>query len=339
MGIVMLDVPGYELTSEDKEILEHPLTGGVIFFSRNYHDPRQITELSRQVKKAAKKPVLIAVDQEGGRVQRFRDGFSSLPAMGDIIQYHNNDMAAARETCSALGELMATEIQAVGIDISFAPVADINHISDVIGDRGFSTDKQQVVELVTGFCLGMRSAGMATTGKHFPGHGSVKEDSHFALPIDKREVAEIIDNDYWVFQRLSEANLLDAVMPAHVVYPNIDDKPAGFSSIWLQRYLRDALKFDGVIFSDDLAMAGAVNTGSPTERAEAAMQAGCDMVLMCNDRAGAIHILDGYQGSTDVSPRVVRMIQNRPKYPSLAAFYESERFLELSAFLRAFDER
>ena len=181
MAILMLDVQGYELSPEDREVLEHPLTGGIIFFTRNYHDPSQVKELSRQVREAARKPILIAVDQEGGRVQRFREHFSSIPAMGHIIEKSNGNLELAKEYCQAFGELIAIEVQAVDIDISFAPVVDINNISDVIGDRGFSTDKSEVVALADAFIQGMKAGGMATTGKHFPGHGSVKEDSHFCF--------------------------------------------------------------------------------------------------------------------------------------------------------------
>lgn len=332
----MLDLAGYELTPEDKEILEHPLTGGVIFFTRNYHDPQQIAELSSQVKLAAKKPILIAVDQEGGRVQRFKEHFSNLPPMGQILEKCENNIQKAFDYSSAIAELMALEIQSVGIDISFAPVADINDISDVIGDRGFANTKEPVAKLVSAFCKGMKKAGMATTGKHFPGHGSVKEDSHFALPIDRREKAEILEKDFWVFKQLAREKVMDAVMPAHVIYPHIDDKPAGFSKVWLQYYLRDALQFDGVVFSDDLAMEGAVSSGTPTERAELAMEAGCDMVLMCNSREGAVSILDNYRKHEEVSPRVVKMIQNATAFNGLQECQNSTRWSELKGRLDSF---
>lgn len=337
----MLDLPGYEVTPEDREILEHPLTGGVIFFSRNYHDPQQISELSAQVKKAVKKPILIAVDQEGGRVQRFKNGFSILPAMGEIIVKCQDDIEKAQQYCEAFAELMAMEIQSVGIDISFAPVADINGISDVIGDRGFATTKQQVVELVNAFCQGMRVAGMATTGKHFPGHGSVKEDSHIALPIDGRSKQEIFENDYWVFQQLVNLNAMDAVMPAHVIYSDVHEQPAGFSDVWLKKYLREQLHFDGVIFSDDLAMEGAVNSGSPTERAILAMQAGCDMVLMCNNREAAISILDSHNElseycDTGISKRVVSMIRKSTDFSTLKECKNSSKWSELQKQLEIF---
>lgn len=338
MSILMLDIAGYELTAEDREILEHPLTGGLIFFTRNYHDPKQIQELARQVKKAAKKPILIAVDQEGGRVQRFRDGFSALPAMGKILEKSENNIELAGDYASAFAELMALEIQSVGIDISFAPVADINDISDVIGDRGFAKEKQRVVELVSAFCKGMKKAGMATTGKHYPGHGSVKEDSHIALPIDRREKAEILEKDFWVFEQLSQQGALDAVMPAHVIYPEIDDQPAGFSDVWLKHYLRQQLLFDGVIFSDDLAMEGAVSSGAPTERAQIAMNAGCDMVLMCNNREDAVSILDNYTSEVPESNRVKRMIQPNATFSSLNHCRDSARWAELRRKLDAFDE-
>lgn len=336
MSILMLDLPGFELSAEDREILEHPLTGGLIFFTRNYHDPQQIQELARQVKQAAKKPILIAVDQEGGRVQRFREEFSALPAMGSIVEKCDNNLALASDYCAAFAELMALEIQSVGIDISFAPVADIDDISEVIGDRGFAKQQQQVVELVSAFCSGMKKAGMATTGKHFPGHGSVKEDSHIALPVDKREKREILEKDFWVFEQLSQRGVLDAVMPAHVIYPEIDELPAGFSNIWLKQYLRQQLKFDGVIFSDDLAMEGAVASGTPTERAELAMNAGCDMVLMCNQREAAVSILDNYKHDVQHSHRVAKMINQKPVFSGLEVCKQSSRWGELQQKLDAF---
>lgn len=334
----MLDLPGQSLSAEDKEILEHPLTGGLIFFTRNFEDHQQITELCAEIRSKVQKPLLFAVDQEGGRVQRFRQDFSALPAMGNIVELCQGDMDSAVNYCQAVAELMALEIQSVGIDISFAPVADINNISEVIGDRGFAKDKSSVVKLVNGFCQGMHAAGMATTGKHFPGHGSVREDSHIALPVDNREAAEILDKDYWIFQQLMADGVLDAVMPAHVIYPAFDDLPAGFSKIWIQQQLRKSLQFKGAVFSDDLTMEGAVKSGSPTERAHLAIEAGCDMALICNSRDTAVEVLDNYRGHATMSPAIEKMIMAGPAFKGLAACQTSERWHNLRAKLDELNE-
>lgn len=334
----MLDLPGQSLSPEDKEILEHPLTGGLIFFTRNFEDHQQIAELSKEIKMDVKKPLLLAVDQEGGRVQRFKKAFSPLPAMGSIIERCDGDIDTGVHLCESIAELMALEIQSVGIDISFAPVADINNISEVIGDRGFADDKNAVVQLVAAFCRGMKAAGMATTGKHFPGHGSVKEDSHIALPVDQREQGDILDTDYWVFQQLMAKNALDAVMPAHVIYPAFDDLPAGFSKVWIQQQLRNNLRFEGAVFSDDLTMEGAVKSGSPVERAHLAMEAGCDMALICNSRETAIEVLDNYKGSAVMSSAITRMIMASPAFSGLEQCQSSERWQSLRKHLDRFDE-
>lgn len=334
----MLDLPGQSLTAEDKEILEHPLTGGLIYFTRNFEDHQQITELTREIRMAVKKPLLLAVDQEGGRVQRFRKVFSELPAMASILERAEGDMALAKKYCRAIAELMALEIQSVGIDISFAPVADINNISEVIGDRGFAKNKSDVVALVASFCQGMRDAGMATTGKHFPGHGSVKEDSHIALPVDQRPAEEVLATDYWVFEQLAQQNVLDAVMPAHVIYSAFDDLPAGFSKVWIEQKLRTELAFSGAVFSDDLTMEGAVKCGSPTERAQLAMAAGCDMALICNNRDASIEVLDNYKGDTAMSPAILKMIMQQAKYNGLNHCQSSQRWQELRQILDSFND-
>ena len=292
MGPIMLDVQGTSLTGEDRNLLEHPLVGGVILFTRNYESPQQITSLTHNIRQAAGSEVLIAVDHEGGRVQRFREQFCKIPAMGELMHYACDDIDKARVLAKNCGILMAFEVQAVGIDISFAPVLDVNGISDVIGDRAFHSNPEQVSQIAAAFIEGMNIAGMQATGKHFPGHGSVKEDSHLALPIDKRPATEISTFDLIPFKQLIAKNLLAALMPAHIIFPEIDEQAVGFSSLWLQKILRENLGFDGVIFSDDLSMEGAACIGGYIERAEAAQQAGCDMLLTCNDRAGAIEVID-----------------------------------------------
>lgn len=289
MSAVMIDVAGLTLDAEDKELLAHPNVGGVILFSRNYAEPAQLQALCDSIRTAAHHDVVIAIDHEGGRVQRCREQFSAIPAMADIERFAESQQEAlvwARQ----LGWLMASEVMANGIDFSFAPVLDVNGVSEVIGDRAFSTNIEHVTKIAGAFIDGMHRAGMSATGKHFPGHGSVVADSHFEVPIDNREVSAIAGLDLLPFKSL--ATKLQGIMPAHVIYPQIDSLPAGFSRYWLQDVLRQQLKFEGVIFSDDLAMQGATIVGGMTTRAEMALDAGCDMILVCNDRVGAIQVLD-----------------------------------------------
>ena len=228
MGPLMLDCAGYELSSEEREVLAHPVTGGVILFTRNYHDRAQLVALIKSIRQAAGKPILIATDHEGGRVQRFREGFTQLPPMGALLDMAQNQSEAA-VLARACGLIMATELREVGVDFSFAPVLDINGISKVIGDRGFSSTPEQVIELAGALIDGMHEANMATTGKHFPGHGSVAPDSHIDLPVDDRDFDTISQVDMDIFKRLISLNKLDAVMPAHVIYSQVDDQPAGFA--------------------------------------------------------------------------------------------------------------
>lgn len=292
MGPIMLDVLGTSLTQEDKELLQHPLVGGLILFTRNFESVEQLSDLNDQIRKAAKKEFLIAVDHEGGRVQRFRKGFSLIPAMGSLMAKTQQNYAKAKELASHCGYVMATEVQACNIDISFAPVLDVNGISEVIGDRAFDSQPEAIIHLANAFIEGMHLAGMKATGKHFPGHGSVKADSHIDLPIDYRKRSEIEAFDILPFKHLIKANKVDALMPAHIIFPEIDSQAVGFSSHWLQKILRESLGFEGVIFSDDLSMEGASCVGGYVERAEAAQQAGCDMLLLCNNREGCISVID-----------------------------------------------
>lgn len=298
MSPLMIDLHSYSLTAEEVDLLQHPLVGGVILFSRNFEDRAQLTALTAQIRESAKKPLLISVDHEGGRVQRFREGFSEIPSMAAIYEAVNGNLASACDSAQTLGWLMASEVMASDIDFSFAPVVDINGLSTVIGDRAFHTDPDVVVTVASAFIRGMRSAGMKSTGKHFPGHGSVVADSHIALPVDERSRHDIFNLDMKTFVALNRMNLLDAVMPAHVIYPDVDSVPAGFSRIWLQKILRQQMNFNGVIFSDDLSMEAAVASGCITERLTLAMDAGCDMALICNDRKSTVEALDNYKGHT-----------------------------------------
>lgn len=292
IGALMLDIAGTTLCSEDIDILQAPHVGGVILFARNIESPAQVRALTDHIRQV-RPDILLAVDQEGGRVRRLKPehGFSPIPAMGRLGEYYLTAPQKALALAEKCGWLMATEVLAVGIDFSFAPVLDVDAISDVIGDRGFSKNIQNITPLAQAFMQGMRRAGMATTGKHFPGHGSVKADSHIAAAIDLRSYEEIETQDMQPFQALMPH--LDAIMPAHVIYEQVDAHPAGFSRFWIQDILRKKLGFDGVLFSDDLSMQAACVAGDADARIQAALAAGCDMGLVCNDRAAAILALDG----------------------------------------------
>jgi len=284
IGPVLLDVEGLTLAQHEKEKINHPNTGAVILFSRNYEYPEQLIALIDSIRAARNGPILIAVDQEGGRVQRFRNGFTRLPP---ACSY-----AEASELAESAGWLMASELLAVGVDFSFAPVLDIDcGVSKVIGDRSFSRDSNLATRLASEFRKGMNSAGMAATGKHFPGHGAVALDSHLALPVDDRDFESIWAKDLEPFKQLI-AEGLEAVMPAHVVYSKCDANPAGFSRFWIQTVLREKLHFNGAVFSDDLSMVGAAFAGDFLERAKLAQQAGCDMLLVCNNPSAAEQVLD-----------------------------------------------
>ena len=304
----MLDLMGKELSAEEHELLQHPLVGGVIFFTRNYESPQQLITLVKAVRQVSK-DILLAVDHEGGRVQRFRPEFTRLPPLAQLGKKYDQEPLEALRLAHHAGWLMAAEVRAVGIDFSFAPVLDLNFgVSQVIGDRAFHRNPESVAKLAGAYIDGMRSAGMASTGKHFPGHGYVEADSHLAIPRDQRSLAEIMREDVYPFKTLF-AHGLDAVMPAHVIYEQVDTQTAGFSKRWIQEILRAELGFNGVVFSDDLNMQGASVAGNYASRAEAALNAGCDMLLICNNRAGAIEILEKAElkPSVESSQRLERM--------------------------------
>jgi beta-N-acetylhexosaminidase len=283
-GPVMIDLDGLELTPLDREKIAHPNTGALILFTRNFADVSQLSALIAAIRKARNGDILLAVDHEGGRVQRFRDGFTRLPPAA-VFEQH-------AELAETAGWLMAAELLALDIDFSFAPVLDIDcGVSEIIGNRSFSRDPQRATELANAFRNGMKRAGMAATGKHFPGHGAVALDSHLTLPVDQRSLEEIRSKDLLPF-RAAIAQGLEAIMPAHVLYPQVDAYPAGFSRFWLQTILRGELGFDGAIFSDDLSMEGAAGVGDFTERAGLALEAGCDMLLVCNNGPAAEQVLD-----------------------------------------------
>ena len=300
LGPIMLDIDGVELTEEDKELLQHPHVGGVILFTRNFSSLAQLHDLVSAIHTLRSPRLLVAVDHEGGRVQRFREGFTHLPAAAHFGKLYEHDHGKGKYLAKLSGWVMAAELRAMGIDFSFAPVLDVEHgISQVIGDRAFHHDPLVVVELAHAYMEGMHEAGMAATGKHFPGHGAVAADSHVAIPVDEREYNDIYAHDIVPFKRMIHHGMA-AIMPAHVIYPRVDKMPAGFSEFWLQEVLRNRLKFQGVIFSDDLDMQGATAVGETfTQRANAALKAGCDMVLVCNNRSGALEIIDGLGDYSD----------------------------------------
>jgi len=301
----MADLRGPFLEPDEKEMLQHPLIGGVILFARNYRDPQQLAELTRRIHQLRTPPLLIGVDHEGGRVQRFRDQFTHLPPCRSYGRLYDSNRPAALDLCRKAGWLLAMELAAVGVDFSFAPVLDLDtRRSRVIGDRAFHGQPDAVAALARHFVTGMKDAGMAAVGKHFPGHGSVREDSHQQTPVDERRYEDILMKDMVPFRRLIDAGLA-GIMPAHVIYRQVDEQPAGFSPVWLKQILRCDLGFQGVIFSDDISMAGAEAAGDYRRRALAALHAGCDMVLVCNNQPAAVKLL----GSLEVDPDPVSQVR------------------------------
>ncbi|GAB3110750.1 beta-N-acetylhexosaminidase [Aestuariicella hydrocarbonica] len=297
LGPVVLDLLGPTLTAEEEELLLHPAVGGVILFARNIHSYSQLETLVASIR-GIRPELLICVDQEGGRVQRCRDGFTRIPPMQQFDHLYQSEPEAALSLARECGWVLASEVLAIGMDCSFAPVLDVDdEFCSVIGDRAFSADPDRVSLLAEAFVKGAREAGMAVTGKHYPGHGSVRGDSHLELPVDHRSLEEIQAKDLKPFVALGDE--LDAVMPAHILFPQVDkDLAVGFSPVWLKGILRDQLGYKGVVFSDDLTMAGATQMGTYPERAESALRAGCDMVLVCNNREGAEAVLKAL--STDL---------------------------------------
>ena len=324
---VVLDISGTELNAADRRRLAHPMTGGLILFARNWRDRAQLTALTADIK-SHRPDVLICVDHEGGRVQRFRsDGFTVLPAMRALGELWMKDAMAATDAATATGHVLGAELRACGVDLSFTPVLDLDHGgSNVIGDRAFHRDARVTSMLAKSLMHGLLQAGMANCGKHFPGHGFVKADSHVATPVDKRSLKAILGDDAKPYEWLSTS--LASVMPAHVIYPKVDALPAGFSQRWLKHILRAELGFQGAVFSDDLSMEGAKVAGSPIEAAIAALNAGCDLVLLCNqsiDGGAAVDaLLDGllsssssgaWQPDPDSEARRIDLLPSLPPLP------------------------
>jgi len=307
LGPVMLDVAGLQVTPEEKEILRHPSVGGVILFGRNFQSPKQLLALTTEIRALRRPEPLIAVDHEGGRVQRFQEGFTRIPPMRLLGESWENDPPKAKALAEAVGYVMATELLAHGVDFSFAPVLDVDFgSSSVIGDRAFSEEPAVIAALAGAFVAGLTAGGTASVGKHFPGHGYVKADSHVDVPVDERELGEIEAADLLPYRELIKGGL-SGIMPAHVIYPKVDRRPAGFSPVWLKDVLRGRLGFEGMIFSDDLSMEGASVAGGVVQRAEAALAAGCDMVLVCNAPQAASEVLKGLKAGPLDRGRAERM--------------------------------
>ena len=316
IGPVMLDLEGPQLSNAEKRLLKDPAVGGVILFARNVEDAYQVRKLCESIRRV-RGDLLLGIDQEGGRVQRIKQGVTRLPAMARLGELFSSDPVAGLNLAKDTGWLLGMEMAACGLDISFAPVLDVESgVSSVIGERSFSSDPLHVAKLGHAFVEGLHDAGMAAVGKHFPGHGGVAADSHVALPVDDRTLAELKARDLVPFREL--ASVLNGIMPAHVIYSAFDKRPAGFSPTWLGM-LRESLGFKGCIFSDDLSMAGAHEAGGPAERAKAALAAGCDMLLICNDRAAALEVVHACDGVLNKRPAKLRYGRARPELDALAA--------------------
>jgi beta-N-acetylhexosaminidase len=304
---LVFSIEGTSLSESEQSFLRHPLAGGIILFTRNFQHREQLTDLCRHIKQI-NPSVFIAVDHEGGRVQRFKqDGFTHLPAMRRLGEMFSDDRTKAIACTVATGLVLSAELRACGVDLSFAPVLDLDYgNSSVIGDRSFGRNPQQVAELAQALMYGMSIAGMSHCGKHFPGHGFVAADSHVAIPVDERPFDEIFNQDIQPYLPLMQG--LASVMPAHVIYPEVDSQPAGFSRLWLQDILRNQLGFSGSIFSDDLSMEGASIAGDYSSRAKLALSAGCDYVLICNQPHATEILFD------QVSPQWVQQERRYPLY-------------------------
>jgi len=327
LGPVMIDLEGTAVTEEDRRRLMHPLTGGVVLFTRNYTDPVQLGRLTAEIHGLRNPPLLITVDHEGGRVQRFREGFTAIPAMRELGRIWDSDPQQARQLARETGYVLAAELRAHGVDLALAPVLDVDHgASSVIGNRAFHFNLRAIAELARALLQGFKQAGMSGVGKHFPGHGHVSADSHHEVPTDERTFEQIAATDLEPFRRLVEDGI-GGLMPAHVVYSRVDALPAGFSAVWLKQVLRGRLGFDGMIFSDDLSMEGASVAGSVIERGQLALAAGCDMVLVCNNPGGVEELLDGLNYSMPaVSLARLARMHGRQQPEGMAGLRESDRY-------------
>lgn len=312
LGPVILDVASTILSKEDREVLLHPQVGGVILFSRNYENPAQVRALIHEIKSLRESPLWVAVDQEGGRVQRFKNGVTRLPPLKPLGDLYDTDPQKALHLAQDHAWVMASEMLSLGVDHSFAPVLDLNKgISEVIGDRSFHKDPFKVYQLASAYIKGMHQAGMSACGKHFPGHGSVEADSHLALPVDDRSFNAIFHEDMQPFIHLMKDNLLEAMMPAHIIFRDVDTYPVGFSRRWLREILQKDLNFKGVIISDDLSMEAASEIGDYAARAHCALEAGCHALLVCNNRKGALSVLESLEGNYKNTGELQRLYGKR----------------------------
>ena len=292
LGPVMLDIEGRSLSPADRDLLREPAVGGVILFARNFESAVQVADLVAEIRALRRPPLLVAVDHEGGRVQRFREGFTRIPPMRSLGRAYDRDRDSGLQAAREAGWIIAAELRAVGIDLCFAPCVDLDwNVSEVIGDRAFHRRPEVVADLANAFSRGLRSAGMAAVAKHFPGHGAVVADSHLKLPVDRREYGLLLD-DMRPYERLVSTGSIAGVMLAHIIYEKLDSMPAGFSSYWIERELRARIGFGGAVFSDDLSMKATSAYGTMAERARLSLDAGCDMILICNDREAAHAAVD-----------------------------------------------
>lgn len=330
LGPFMVDIAGTELSADDVRVLTHPLVGGVILFARNYADPRQVADLTASIRAVRTPHLLIAVDQEGGRVQRFRDGFTRLPAVRLLGRVYDEDRRDGLALARSVGWLMAAELRAVGVDFSFAPCVDLDYgVSEIIGDRAFHSDPDAVAALAVATLSGMREAGMAAVAKHFPGHGAVVADSHVALPVDRRDYADL-EPDIRPYRPLIDNNLA-AIMAAHVVFPAVDALPASLSRRWITDILRGELKFHGCVFADDLTMAGAAAFGDVLARAKLAFAAGCDVLPICNDRHSVELVLDRFGTDVGSAAAQARLVRMRARGEAAADLRSSRQWQETAA--------
>lgn len=339
LGPLMLDVTATTLSAEERDLLQHPLVGGVILFARNYESRTQLAELTRAIHELRTPQLLIAVDHEGGRVQRFRHEFTALPPLARLGDIYRQDEQRAVHAATELGWLMAAELRATGVDFSFAPVLDLySRHSLVINDRAFDADPEVVGRLAQAYVRGMHAAGMSAVGKHFPGHGTVVADSHHELPVDPRSFYDISTKDLVPFRLLAQAGI-EGVMPAHILFPEVDSVPVGYSKVWLDDILRQNLGFQGTIFSDDLSMAGALGVGTAVERARRALGAGCDMILICNDRKSVEGVVAGFKPvrSPLTQVRLMRM-HGRKSSLSEQELCHDERWRAATEFVARFED-
>ncbi|MDP9012506.1 MAG: beta-N-acetylhexosaminidase [Pseudomonadota bacterium] len=327
LGPLMVDIAGTELSPEDVEVLDHPLVGSVLLFTRNYRDPAQVAALTAAIRAVRTPHLLVAIDHEGGRVQRFRDHFTRLPASRTLGRRFDEDRSEALALTRSIGWLMASELRAVGVDFSFAPCVDLDYgVSEVIGDRSFHRNPESAAALAAAYMMGMREAGMAAVAKHFPGHGAVIADSHVALPVDRREFVDL-EEDMRPYRLLIENNL-PGIMAAHVVYPAVDALPASLSRRWITDVLRGEWGFHGCVFADDLSMAGAVAFGDVAERTRLADLAGCDVLPVCNDRTAVATVLDEFKPDVAAPASQARLVRMRARGEAPVGLTADRHWLE-----------